>query len=329
MSQQQLPYMLSALKSANTNHRHITYMRFTQPGITSPSHRISEVFLPPSLLLLLTPTVPLIFSIVASNPIYRSCLALGLGERLDVPFVLSSALPTLSVGPTTQRFAVKEVELQISGWCVLRSGRCEVGWAYVLTIACGVVSVVLSGMPNLRQSLLRRNALLSPLARLPPSDAKCFLLPPSHFQPHIAPPWYTIHKLVFLSGGGGAGGINCNARRRPRSLVVTGDSRIMCHLAHRLSCSAFSSIREQHQAELLATTASVSSFIHLQASLRRCRLLVTLNPTHSTLRSLPPAFSRWYGSQSSAPSSTYLLRVLPLSGVPLISLSADQPHPTP
>ncbi|VDM35737.1 unnamed protein product [Hydatigera taeniaeformis] len=86
-----------------------------------------------------------------------------------------------------------------------------------------------------------------------------------HFQPHIAPPWYTIHKSVFLSGGDGAGGINCNARRRPRSLVVPGDSRVMCNLAHRLSCSAFCFIPEQHQAELLTTTFSCgpSTFLGL------------------------------------------------------------------
>ncbi|VDK22746.1 unnamed protein product [Taenia asiatica] len=132
-------------------------------------------------------------------------------------------------------------------------GRCEVGWAYVLTIACGVISVVLSGMPNILQSLLRRNTLPPPL---PPNDAKYALLPPSYSHPHLPPPWNTMANSVFLGGSGGGG--NCYARRRPHSLVIPSDPSTLMDLTRRLSCSVFCPIPEQLQAALAPTKPSVS-----------------------------------------------------------------------
>ncbi|KAL5965937.1 LHFPL tetraspan subfamily member 6 protein, partial [Taenia solium] len=141
-------------------------------------------------------------------------------------------------------------------------GRCEVGWAYVLTIACGVISAILSGMPNILQSLLRRN---TPPPPLPSSDAKYALLPPSYSHPHLLPPWNTMENSVFMGGiggggvgvgGGGGGGVNCYARRRPHSLVIPSDPSTLMDLTRRLSCSVFCPIPEQHQAGLPPTKPS-------------------------------------------------------------------------
>ncbi|KAL5105172.1 LHFPL tetraspan subfamily member 6 protein [Taenia crassiceps] len=135
-------------------------------------------------------------------------------------------------------------------------GRCEVGWAYVLTIACGVISVILSGMPNILQSLLQRSTLT---ATFTPSDAKRSLLPPSHFHPHLSPPWYTMGNSVFLRGNGG--GVNYHDRKRPHSLVVTSDPSTLLNFTRRLSCSVFRPLSEQQQADLpLAKPSDCQSF---------------------------------------------------------------------
>ncbi|CDS43363.1 lipoma HMGIC fusion partner [Echinococcus multilocularis] len=174
----------------------------------------------------------------ACSYVYLDAGALCLVACLVYPFGWSNNSEILQIcGPGSGSFKL---------------GSCEVGWAYVLTIAGGVISVVLSGMPNLLHSLLQRNALPPPL---PPSDAKYSLLPPSHFHlPHFPPPWYIVEPSMSLRGNGG--GVNCNVRIRPHSLMVPSDSSALWDLTRRLSCSVFCSIPEQHHAELAPTKPS-------------------------------------------------------------------------
>ncbi|KAM7541495.1 hypothetical protein Aperf_G00000045457 [Anoplocephala perfoliata] len=125
------------------------------------------------------------------------------------------------------------------------AGRCEIGWAYVLTIAGGVISIVLSGIPNLLQSLFNRNGQLHHRLPLVPSGDGKYPFFTQTSLPHMTQSWYHAERSTFMNGSN----VRESARRRPHSLVVSPDPSAMWDLSQRLSSSVFGSIPEQGQSE--------------------------------------------------------------------------------
>lgn len=124
------------------------------------------------------------------------------------------------------------------------------GWAYVLTIAGGVISIVLSGMPNLLQSLLQRSNLRHQAKHPPPS-----------IHSHLSSPWYPLDTSMLLNGSA----VSSRVRRRPHSLVIAPNPSAAWDINHRLSCSVFGSIPEHQQAELIQSNDfSVSLLSYLK-----------------------------------------------------------------
>lgn len=136
----------------------------------------------------------------------------------------------------------------------LFTGRCEIGWAYVLTVAGGVISIVLSGMPNLLQSLLSRNSRTqNRLPMISSTDGKYPLITQNNL-PRMTHSWYNPDNSVFVNGNS----VSERVRRRPQSLVVSPDPNAMWDFSRRLSCSVFGSIPEHGQNELVSNNLSVS-----------------------------------------------------------------------
>ena len=108
--------------------------------------------------------------------------------------------------------------------------------------------MVLSGIPNLLQSLIQRGNIL-PQAKYPPPSS----------QSHLSSPWYSLETSMILNGNA-VNGINA-VRRRPHSLIVAPDPSVIWDVNHRLSCSVFGSIPEQRQAEVIRSNQfSVSRY---------------------------------------------------------------------
>ncbi|VDL60666.1 unnamed protein product [Hymenolepis diminuta] len=132
--------------------------------------------------------------------------------------------------------------------------RCEIGWAYVLTVAGGVISIVLSGMPNLLQSLLNRNSQTQNRLPMISSTVGKYPLITQNNLPRMTHSWYNPDNSVFVNGNS----VSERVRRRPQSLVVSPDPNAMWDFSRRLSCSVFGSIPEHGQNELVSNNLSVS-----------------------------------------------------------------------
>uniref|UniRef100_A0A5K3EKV5 LHFPL tetraspan subfamily member 6 n=1 Tax=Mesocestoides corti TaxID=53468 RepID=A0A5K3EKV5_MESCO len=126
---------------------------------------------------------------------------------------------------------------------VFKLGRCELGWAYVLTMAGGVISIAISGMPNLLHSIITRFAqaeatvanVSSKVGQLPPQPQIPFLpIPLSTSGGCSQPQWCRMGELRRMS-------------HRPQSVIVLPEHFATSDSTQRMSCSVFGCLPQQQE----------------------------------------------------------------------------------